>query len=196
MVGCRVYFVVDNTYAIKLIEELVDFLKSIGVLSREVLHGIHRLALNSCDFRVEEVVRLAIRWHGYSCAVILVDTEGRNPQEVVENVVKEHVEPLGEYSRRVRVYPAHPCLETWLCELLEAESCSTGTCGDVVRAVETRLGRKYYKHELPTLTVRLLRERLGRNATSKQRREPLPNSLSSFVRTIEEACYSSQTPVL
>lgn len=111
MTGCRVYFIVDNTYARELVGELVKLFNDKGVLSGKVSCKAYRQALNACDPRIGDAIRLVLQDHGYSRVVILVDTEGADPQEVSGHLLEKHVEPLGEYSLRVRVYPVHPCLE-------------------------------------------------------------------------------------
>ena len=64
----------------------------------------------------------------------------------------------------------------------------------MISAVESHIGRKYYKHELPSILLRNLRDRLSDQSTPSQRRRLLPSSLSNFVRTVEEVCYGSSDP--
>jgi hypothetical protein len=80
------------------------------------------------------------------CAVVVADTEGRDPHQVID-AVAEHLRDVGlrpqlsfdkdrvvglislESGGRIAVVLAHPCLEAWLGELLEI---SSSTCSDLI----------------------------------------------------------------
>jgi len=64
------------------------------------------------------------------CVVIVVDTEGEKPEDVMARIIDEHLKDLGLNRGRVKIITAHPCLEAWLAELLNLNTRGVN-CKDV-----------------------------------------------------------------
>ncbi len=106
------------------------------------------------------------------CAVVVADTEGLEPHQVI-NAVAEHLRDVGlrpqlsfdkdrlvglispESGGRIAVVLAHPCLETWLGELLGITS---SACSDLINAIKQKRG-EYDKSRLSSLVKAELRNR-------------------------------------
>ena len=109
----------------------------------------------------------------FGCAVVVADTEGLDPHQVID-AVAEHLRDVGlrpqlsfdkdrlvglislESGGRIAVVLAHPCLEAWLGELLEITPSST--CSDLINAIKQNRG-EYKKSQLPSLVEAELRKR-------------------------------------
>jgi hypothetical protein len=109
----------------------------------------------------------------FGCAVMVADTEGRDPHQVTYTVA-EHLREVGlrpqlSFDRDrlvgfislgsgggIAVVLAHPCLEAWLGELLEITPSST--CSDLINAIKQNRG-EYKKSQLPSLVETELRKR-------------------------------------
>ena len=91
-------------------------------------------AVNICDAELGRYLKAGVLDCG--CAVVVADTEGLDPHQVID-AVAEHLRDVGlrpqlsfdkdrlvglislESGGRIAVVLAHPCLEAWLGELLE-----------------------------------------------------------------------------
>jgi len=105
--------------------------------------------------------------------VVVADTEGRDPYQLI-NAVVEHLRDVGlrpqlsfDKDRLVglislgsgggiAVVLAHPCLEAWLGELLEITPSST--CSDLIDAIKQNRG-EYKKSQIPSLVKEELKKR-------------------------------------
>jgi hypothetical protein len=90
-------------------------------------------AVNICDAKLGRYLKFGVSVFG--CAVVVADTEGRDPHQVI-NAVAEHLRDVGlrpqlsfdkdrlvglislESGGGIAVVLTHPCLEAWLGELL------------------------------------------------------------------------------
>jgi len=154
---CKVYFVVDNTYAKQLIRELVGLLKEYSLIGDSVYVVVSN-PVNVCSEKMGRFVKEAVG--DYNLIVVLVDSEGVDPSVVRKRILEEHVGQVDGSSSRVEILIAHPCLEAWLCEAMGIAGCYSGTCGEVVDAIVSRYEGKYekkaLKRMLPALMVREL----------------------------------------
>jgi hypothetical protein len=134
-----------------------------------VRHSQH--AVNICDAKPGRYLKAGVSNCG--CAVVVADTKGRDPHQVI-NAVAEHLRDVGlrpqlsfdrdrlvgfiplESGGRIAVVLAHPCLEAWLGELLEITPSST--CSDLINAIKQNRG-EYKKSQLPSLVEAELRKR-------------------------------------
>jgi hypothetical protein len=162
-----IYFVRDNRYAKELIRVLLEHLG----LRLRVRHSEE--AVNICDAKLGRYLKFGVSECG--CAVVVADTEGRDPHQVMD-AVAEHLRDVGlrpqlsfDKDRLVglislgsgggiAVVLAHPCLEAWLGELLEITPSST--CSDLINAIKQNRG-EYKKNQLPSLVKEELRKRAG-----------------------------------
>ena len=128
-------------------------------------------AVNICDAKLGRYPKAGVSECG--CAVVVADTEGRDPHQVID-VVAEHLRDVGlrpqlsfdkdrlvgfislESGGGIAVVLAHPCLEAWLGELLEITPSST--CSDLINAIKQYRG-EYKKSQLPSLVKEELRKR-------------------------------------
>lgn len=136
-------------------------------------------AINVCDNTMERYVKAAIDM--CRCIMIVVDSEDRDPNEVKKKVVEEHIKDFATDLSRIRIVVAHPCMEAWLCELMDLKGCELGTCRDVIHAIERVLGGKYDKKMLPKLVMKWLRKKINHRNPSLNE---LPNQLRELLNTI------------
>jgi hypothetical protein len=197
---CKVYFVVDNTYAKQLMRELVRLLKEYNFIGGSVCVDVSG-PVNVCNEKMRRFVKGAVG--DYNLIVVLVDSEGVDPSVVRKRIFEEHVGQVDESSSRVKILIAHPCLEAWLCEAMGIASCYSGTCGEVVDAIISRYEGKYEKETLkrmlPALMVRELSRKLGdypeamRSKGSKDELvRVLPSQLGELVREVNAHCVEQQ----
>lgn len=197
---CKVYFVVDNTYAKQLIRELVGLLKEYSLIGDSVYVVVSN-PVNACSEKMGRFVKEAVG--DYNLIVVLVDSEGVDPSVVRKRILEEHVGQVDESSSRVEILIAHPCLEAWLCEAIGIAGCYSGTCGEVVDAIVSRYEGKYekkaLKRMLPALMVRELGRKLGdypeamRSEGSKDELvRVLPSQLGELVREVNAHCVEQQ----
>jgi hypothetical protein len=198
---CKVYFVVDNTYAKQLIKELVKLLKEYGLIGGSVCVDISS-PVNVCSEKMGRFVKEVVAVGDYNLIVVLVDSEGVDPSVVRKCILGEHVGQVDGSSSRVKILVAHPCLEAWLCEAMGIASCYSGTCGEVVDAIISRYEGKYEKETLkrmlPTLMVRELSRKLGDPETMRSKGSKdelvrvLPSQLGELVREVNAHCLEQQ----
>jgi hypothetical protein len=197
---CKVYFVVDNTYAKQLIKELVSLLKEYSLIGGSVCVDVSG-PVNVCNEKMRRFVKGAVG--DYNLIVVLVDSEGVDPSVVRKRILEEHVGQVDGSSSRVKTLIAHPCLEAWLCEAMGIASCYSGTCGEVVDAIISRYEGKHEKKKLktrlPTLMVEALSRKLGdypetmRSEGSKDELvRVLPSQLGELVREVNAHCVEQQ----
>lgn len=196
---CKVYFVVDNTYAKQLIRELVGLLKEYSLIGNSVYVVVSK-PVNVCSEKMGRFVKEAVG--DYNFIVVLVDSEGVDPSVVRKRILEEHVGQVDGSSSRVKILIAHPCLEAWLCEAMGIASCYSGTCGEVVDAIISRYGGKYEKETLkrmlPTLMVRELGRKLGDPEVMRSKGfkdelvRVLPGQLGELVREVNAHCVEQQ----
>ena len=197
---CKVYFVVDNTYAKQLIKELVSLLKEYSLIGGSVCVDVSGPA-NMCSEKMGRFVKGAVG--DYDLIVVLVDSEGVDPSVVRKCILEEHVGQVDGSSSRVKTLVAHPCLEAWLCEAMGIAGCYSGTCGEVVDVIVSmykgRFMRKTLKRMLPTLMVKELSRKLGdypeamRSKGSKDELvRVLPSQLGELVREVNAHCVEQQ----
>lgn len=170
MSRCRIYFITDNRYAKELLRRLIQLLKEKDLVSRDVDVRISN-PVNACDIKMERYLKGAI--DDYDCVVILIDSEGAEPSEIHRRVFEEHVKDVDKNLLKVKIIVAHPCLEEWLCEAMNLPNCNTGSCNDLIRAIESTLKDKY-KKGLPTL----MEKRLSK----------LPRQLHEVIEAINTWC--------
>lgn len=181
---CKIYFIVDNRYAKELLKMLTKLLRDKGLISNDVELEVSH-PLNKCDNRIERYVNEAIKY--YRCVVVLVDTEGRDPEEISNSIRENHLRGLGRELPNVRIITAHPCLEIWLCEALGLESCNAHTdCKDLISHIRDYLVRKrrikYEKKLLPKLIIESLQDPL-----SKTTQTP-PYFVKDLINILEICC--------
>ena len=197
---CKVYFVVDNTYAKQLIRELVGLLKEYSLIGDSVYVVVSN-PVNVCSEKMGRYVKEAVG--DYNLIVVLVDSEGVDPSVVRKRILEEHVGQVDGSSSRVKILIAHPCLEAWLCEAMGIASCYSGTCGEAVDSIISRYKGKYEKETLkrmlPALMVRELSGKLGdypeavRSKGSKDELvRVLPSQLGELVREVSAHCVEQQ----
>ncbi len=85
---CKVYFVVDNTYAKQLIRELVGLLKEYSLIGDSVYVVVSN-PVNVCNEKMGRFVKGAVG--DYNLIVVLVDSEGVDPSVVRKRILEEHV---------------------------------------------------------------------------------------------------------
>jgi hypothetical protein len=197
---CKVYFVVDNTYAKQLMRELVRLLKEYNFIGGSVCVDVSG-PVNVCNEKMRRFVKGAVG--DYNLIVVLVDSEGVDPSVVRKRIFEEHVGQVDESSSRVKILIAHPCLEAWLCEAMGIASCYSGTCGEVVDAITSKYKGRYKKRTLkrmlPTLMVKELSRKLGdypeamRSKGSKDELvRVLPSQLDELVMEVDASCVEHQ----
>jgi len=160
-----IYFIRDNRYAKELIRVLLDHLG----LRLSVRHT--QQAVNICDAKLGRYLKFGVSECG--CAVVVADTEGLDPHQVID-AVAEHLRDVGlrpqlsfdrdrlvglislESGGGIAVVLAHTCLEAWLGELLGITPSST--CNDLINAIKQKRG-EYERSRLPSLVKAELRNR-------------------------------------
>jgi hypothetical protein len=172
------YFITDNTYAKQFIRSLINMFKELNIIDRSIGVSVGS-AVNVCDITMERYIEAAI--DRCRCIMIVVDSEGRNPDEVRKTVIDEHVKSFITDLSRIRIVVAHPCLEAWLCRLMDLQSCESGTCRDVIHAIERIIEGKYDKKLLPELTMKWLSKRIN---PEKPSLNELPEQLRELLNTI------------
>ena len=174
---CEVYFIIDNRYAKELIKKLMSIIRNelanvgIAYISRPV---------NVCSNKMGRFIEE--RLNESHCVIIIADTEGVEPDEVGERIVNKHFKDLGinDYNR-VKIILAHPCLETWLAELLNLNVGDATNCGDVKSVIKSRIkDEDYDSYRLPGLIERHLRNRLGTGSA--------PSFLREFIDAVKSCC--------
>ena len=186
---CKIYFIVDNRYAKQLLLKLIQLFKDYNLVENNIYVSISN-PVNVCDNNMERYVKGAIS--DYDCIVILVDSEGVNPSKVYKRVFDEHVREVNENLFRVNIIIAHPCLESWLCEVVDLTNCSTGTCNDIIQALEPVLERKYTKKTLPVLMMRKIREKFNMTESKDKLIQILPRPLKELIEVINAHCTGNQ----
>jgi len=148
-----IYFIVDNKYSKELIIKLISIVRN-----KFVRAGIVHVSrpVNVCSNKMGRFIRDGLG-EGL-CVVIVVDTEGENPEDVKARIIDEHLKDLGFNRGRVKIITAHPCLEAWLAELLNLNTRGIN-CKDVKDIIKRRI-KDYESHLLPRLVERHLRSRL------------------------------------
>jgi hypothetical protein len=150
-----IYFIVDNKYSRELIKKLISIIRNkfenIGEtpVSRPV---------NVCSNKMGRFIKEGLG-EGF-CVVIVVDTEGEKPEDVKARIIDEHFRDLEFNRERVKIITAHPCLETWLAELLNLNTRGIANCKDVKDIIKRRI-KDYESHRLPGLVEQHLRDRLN-----------------------------------
>jgi hypothetical protein len=175
---CDIYSITDNTYAKQFIRSLINTLKQLNIIDKGVKTSESN-AVNVCDNTMERYIEAAI--DRCRCIVIVVDSEGRDPDEVRKTIIDEHVKSFTTDLSRIRIVVAHPCLEAWLCRLMGLQSCESGTCRDIIHAIERVIGGKYDKKLLPILTMKWLSKRINPEKPSSNN---LPEQLKELLNTI------------
>jgi hypothetical protein len=148
-----IYFIVDNKYSKELVIKLISIVRN-----KFVRAGVAYVSrpVNVCSNKMGRFIKEGLG-EGH-CVVIVVDTEGEKPEDVKARIIDEHLKDLESNRERVKIITAHPCLETWLAELLNLNTRGVN-CKDVKDIIKRHI-KDYESHLLPGLVERHLRSRL------------------------------------
>jgi hypothetical protein len=134
--------------------------------------------VNVCSNKMRSYIKEGLKKS--HCVIIIADTEGVEPDEVRERIVNKHFKDLGinDYNR-VKIILAHPCLETWLAELLNLNVGGATNCRDVIGVIKSRI-KDYDSYLLPSLIERHLRNTPGAGG--------VPSFLREFINAVKSCC--------
>jgi hypothetical protein len=183
---CDVYFIPDNSYAKRLLESLVKYLKDRGLAARSISTDCSQPA-NKCSSSMYNYINAAVDKCRY--IVILVDSERESPESVRRDILEKHVRGLNVDSSRIKVIVATPCLEEWLCKLIalrgsKPEKCSGDSCEDFISAIQGVLGDVYEKKMLPSLFMKYFSGEVVEKCSDRAYKHRLPSSLCELLELL------------
>jgi hypothetical protein len=183
---CDVYFIPDNSYAKRLLESLVKYLKDRNLVARGISTDCSQPA-NKCSSSMYNYINAAVDKCRY--IVILVDSERESPESVRRDILEKHVRDLNVDSSRIKIIVATPCLEEWLCKLialrdLKFERCRGDTCDDFISAIQGVLGDVYEKKMLPSLFMKYFSDEVVEKCSDRAYKHRLPSSLCELLELL------------
>ena len=149
----RVFIATEDTYARNALKILVH-----GLFGNKFLTKIEIYPLRPCSSKMSRILRAALLDDDVIAVVVLVDSETRDPDEVVEEIYHKH---LGNRCDKAYVISLNPCIEEWPCTILGLKNCNTAPCSmGPARSINEywvkEHGKKYRKSFLPDVFREML----------------------------------------
>jgi hypothetical protein len=143
--------------------------------------------LNRCDNRIDRYVRTALDEYNYDHVIILIDSEGEDPEIIRRKIIEEHLRDIDNKLNKVSIIVAHPCLESILCKVMNLSGCETGTCHDIIRIIEQKIRREYEKKMFQTLMIKELSRRLENASNIDHFINYLPEELKKIIECFQRS---------
>lgn len=170
----RVFISIDDLRARRAIEYLVRKIDQSNRIKLTVK------SLRPCSSKMTRILRAASV--NYDHVIVLTDSETRDPEIVVKQVLEKH----RLSNNNVKVISVKPCIEAWPCSLLKLKNCNRPPCSEgpisaLNNYMRTRHSRDYEKKYLYDVFREVFRDC---NCKELVNDNNVPGSLRSFIEYI------------